>query len=187
MKDIYRRAAKWNSLRYDREYNQDLTVALLREEYKEWLDAKMPTDKLDALCDIVFVCYGAIWKLNVENNALVAASNDSHMQMSALLSLDIVWPMYLTAAHLDVLEYDSDYPVLNSLHDVACVALTEMLGMGLTQEQCTEALRIVCDSNESKSIQKVEAAIKANISKGPYFIPPEPRLTRLLEACNGYN
>lgn len=185
MNNIYQRVVNWNSKRYDRVYNHQLTLNLLREEHKEWLDSNTDVDHLDALCDIIYVAFGALWKLDIDQETMDAAFESAFENVfectDMLLQNYEPHPAYLIATVLDVLEYEDDYPIADGLAMIAVLAQTEVYGMGLTPEQCNQALLIVCDSNDSKSIMKVAADVKANAgNKGPYFVPPEPRLEKLL-------
>ena len=161
MNEVIQRICAWNAARYEQQYDHALTIALLREEYKEWLMAKTPVDQLDGLCDLVYVAFGAIWKANIDLEAM----RDAEQQSAQVV--------------------DNDYPLVMSLHLIITSALTQMAGMGLSTDQCVEALLIVCDANDSKSIKKTASNVKANLDKGPYFKAPEPRLTALLEVARG--
>lgn len=83
---VIRRIVNWNAVRYNQEYDHELTTDLIEEEYIELIKAKDPhndVDKLDALVDLVFVSIGAIWKLGLNEQQIkkalliVCDSNDS--------------------------------------------------------------------------------------------------------------
>lgn len=184
MHRVFPRVATWNQKRYPQEYNHPLTISLLREEYKEWLEAKLGVDRLDALCDIVYVALGALWKDNVseEHNA-ECEERASEVVGLLLANTDEPHFAYFIGMHLDVLEYEENYPRALGLHLIIKAAMMEALSMGLSYEQFIEALLVVCDSNDSKSIKKTDPAVKANAGdKGPYFVAPEPRLQAILDA-----
>lgn len=155
---VFNRVAQWNSLRYPRIYNHSLTLDLLREEHQEFLDATKPVDKLDALCDIVYVACGALWKLKQDRLCLTSLAKPNN------------W--------INGIETDSDIILIKGL---ILSTVGQMFDMGLNDEQCKSALMIVCDSNDSKSVRMTAPGIKANINKGDSFIAPEPRLQELLE------
>lgn len=185
MNEVIQRICAWNAARYEQQYDHALTIALLREEYKEWLMAKTPVDQLDGLCDLVYVAFGAIWKANIDLEAMRDAEQQSAQVVENQLNCNELWPAQYISTYLDVMEYDNDYPLVMSLHLIITSALTQMAGMGLSTDQCVEALLIVCDANDSKSIKKTASNVKANLDKGPYFKAPEPRLTALLEVARG--
>jgi len=174
---VFERVAKWNSLRYDQVYDVNLTLELLSEEFGEWLDADEEVDRLDALCDLVYVALGAIWKegsppkeedtkqaLKVSHNLLCATELDPILHVGAVL-----------------MAYDrGSLTTLATLHTIIALAITQMQGMGLDFEDTIAAMLIVCDANDSKSIQKTEPNVKANVVKGDFFRSPEPRLKELL-------
>ena len=158
LNNVFNRVAHWNGLRYPRIYNHSLTLDLLREEHQEFLDATEPVDKLDALCDIIYVACGALWKLKVDRLCLLSLAKPNN------------W--------IDSIETDSDIILLKGL---ILSTAGRMIDMGLSVEQCNIALNIVCDSNDSKSVRMTAPGVKANIDKGTGFVAPEPRLKELLE------
>lgn len=183
MYTVYPRVVKWNSLRYDREFNLALTIKLLREEHLEWLQAKTPVDKLDGLCDVIYVALGAIWKAGIQEGDLMEAEMQAAHVVQNQIDCNELWPAYYIGTYLDVLEHHMDYPLANSLQLIISSALTEMAGMHLTHDECIRALHIVCDSNDTKTIYKLKSGDKGG-SKGEYFIPPEPHLAKLLEKAH---
>lgn len=180
MKAIYERVALWNSQRYDREFDLTLSVSLLREEYKEWLDAKEPVDKLDALCDIIYVAMGVTWKLNHAAQDIENAQNAASKILDRIINADEPNPVYFIGIFLDVLEYDDDMPAALSMALMMQAATAQALAMGLAFHQVEQALNIVCDANDSKTATKTASDVKANIDKGATFVSPEPRLQKLL-------
>ena len=182
---VIQRVNAWNEARYKREHNLALTVSLLREEQREWLEAKAPVDKLDALCDLVYVAMGALWKLDVADEDLDSMQDDAITIVSNQVDCNELYPAMYNSTYIDVLEFDNDYPMAMSLHLIITSSFTEMSGLGLDQDQCLEAMLIVCDANDSKTITKTAADTKANVDKGPYFKAPEARLEALLEEARG--
>ncbi len=182
MNRIFNRVAKWNAARYEQEFDLTLTLSLLREEYTEWLQAKTPVDKLDGLCDIIYVAMGAIWKAKISEEDLAISERQAATVVQNQINCNELWPAYYISTYLDVMEYDMEYPLASSLQLIITSAVTEMTGSGMTYNDCLMALNIVCDANDSKSIKKTKSNVKANDGdKGPYFIPPEAKLTQLLE------
>lgn len=185
MNEVFERVSTWNEKRYAREYHKDLAVSLLREEHTEWLEATTPVDKLDALCDLVYVAMGVMWKLDVPDEVIIEAMHQAHVVVANQIECNELWPAYYISTYIDVLNYDEDYPAYITAALVITSALIEMTGLGLTRKECKEAMLIVCDSNDSKTIEKVSSEVKANINKGEYFVAPEPRLNALLEKARG--
>jgi predicted HAD superfamily Cof-like phosphohydrolase len=76
---------------------------------------------------------------------------------------------------------------LDALVDIVYVAIGAMWKLGLPPEGIIKAIHIVCDSNDSKSIQRTAPDVKANgRDKGSTFIPPEPALRALLKEYGIY-
>lgn len=183
MKFVYDRVCAWNAKRYEQVLNLQLAESLLSEEFDEWYEAETDVNRLDALCDLVYVAMGVIWK---------AKPTDEESARAAELVFDLVENLLNAEEHLSPLMYCTPYIVLmgenkcsalTTAHMVICLSCVEMTSMGLTHEQIEEALLVVCDSNDSKSIKKTDPSVKANAGdKGPYFVAPEPRLQEILNA-----
>lgn len=73
---------------------------------------------------------------------------------------------------------------LDALIDIIYVSIGAIWKLGLDHQRIEEAIHIVCDANDSKSVAKTDPHIKANINKGPNFVPPEQRLLELLNDLN---
>lgn len=185
MNKVYNRVVKWNNARYPRVLDLKLTADLLREEYLEWRDAKTEVNQLDGLCDIIYVALGAIWKANVDDGYLYSSEIAAGNALQKYLHHEVIDPAYFIISHIDAIEYDMDTPLITSLQLIITAAITQMSGLGLNYSECLDALHIVCDSNASKSIKKTDPKVKANDGdKGPFFIPPEPKLSALLESAH---
>lgn len=67
MVNIYKYSSevrKWNQLRDNTTFSEELELNMLGEEYKEYLAATTITDRFDALCDYVFVYLGTLSKID---------------------------------------------------------------------------------------------------------------------------
>lgn len=173
---IYNRVADWNAKRYEQEFNITLTTDLLVEELEEFLEAQEPVDELDALCDLTYLAMGGLWKLDKPLDPEVAVS--ALKAVESLMNHRIVLhPITLLAAVLTEIEVEPEM----TMYKVIAVSTLLMLHFGFDQEQCEAAMHIVCDSNDTKPAKKTASDVKANIDKGVYFTPPEPRLQELLD------
>lgn len=188
MQNVYNRVVNWNQKRYNREHNKELSLLLLREEYKEWLDAPNQVEKLDALCDITFVAMGAIWKLDVKPETHAFAAQQSQIVTKGLLSINEFWPGYLIATILDTYEYDGNYPAVHGYSHIISFALMQALSMGLSYDDFERAMLAVCDSNDSKSVKRTDSNIKANDGdKGLLYFAPTQQLEKILENVNEFS
>ena len=183
-KVIYERVAGWNAARYDREFNVELLVKLLEEELKETTDAKTEVDILDGRCDQCYVALGGIWKLGIDDELMSEAAGFAAVaiekavlsgltEFNASIGLNI---QALTSKHLP----DSAMQKAVILFSIVYLNHVAMEYSGLDACHVFEAMNIVCDSNDSKTVQKVAPDVKANIDKGAGFVRPEPALTELL-------
>ncbi len=184
MNVVFDRVVTWNSLRYAREYNHKLSVNLLREELQEYFDAGPDVDRLDALCDIVYVALGIIWKLDVPDEVLVVNEVKAHNAACGILdSTDEFGPIEFAAALLSRFTTAPDTPSrINDIQMLITLCFAQAGYNGLSSDLFAEALLVVCDSNDSKSIKKTDSHVKANAGdKGAYFVPPEPRLQAIID------
>lgn len=180
--DILKRVSNWNSKRYERQYDRNLSVNLIAEELQEYMEATTDVDRLDALCDTVYVALGILWKINVDDEVLEYNADESNKQVARLLETNTFEPVQLAFTVLQAYKYDKDYPVALAAQLLITLCMTQMSMMYLSHTDKIEALLVVCDSNDSKSIKKTAAHIKANDGdKGPYFTPPEARLGAILD------
>lgn len=181
MNTVYERVAAWNALRYKQEYNAALAASLLEEEFEEWAEATAEVDKLDALCDIVYVAQGIIWKCSVPAKArerLFGQSLDIINTYELLNYPDIA---YHAAGLIAVIKHAPSAAVDTLASVISTLAIAQMMSMGLSFDQVIEALTIVCDANDSKSVFKTASDVKANKDKGSDFVAPEARLCELLK------
>ena len=176
------RAAQWNSRRYEREFDLGLLCNLIHEEYQEYFTAKTEVDKLDALCDMVFVAYGGIWKSKSRNEVVAESFACAHRCCVLHADCMLYPPVYFVPSVLDAMRSGClDY--VQGLTLIIQYVCMEASTMGVTYDLFEKAMLVVCDSNDTKSVAKDKVAkdVKANIDKGSYFIAPEPRLQEVLD------
>lgn len=182
MINVLQRVVAWNQKRYEQEFHKELFINMSRSEYKEWLDAKNEVDKLDALCDCIYIALGASWKANIAIENMNVALDRATQILSDLIDCTELWPAYFLGTYLDVFETKDDYPLAQTIALIVVTCMTEMRAMGLSQAQCEEALLIVCDSNDTKTIKQLASDEKGfKEGKGEFFIAPEPKLQLLLD------
>ena len=183
MIDICNRVAGWNALRYDRVYNHDLAIALLREEYRETVEAVETVDALDGLCDTIYVALGVLWKCNIPTEEWEHDEKEAIKFVENFVGPHIQ-PVFLIGAVIDACECDNDFPVALAMHAIILLARAQLSLMKLPLDAHVEALSIVCDANDLKSVIKTPAHIKAAVDKGDKFVSPEAKLQALLEKYN---
>jgi hypothetical protein len=174
--ELMQRVFKWNERRYDRVFDLALTSSLLHEEWEEWMEADKDVDLLDAMLDVMYVAIGGIWKLNTEDTQ--QQEMDAAYTVNEILSIRSLQPGYCIVSYIADTELDTVYKLLV----IAMLAEAQARMMGLSEEAVHNAFEVVCDSNDSKAVKKTASNVKANIDKGSYFIPPEPRLQEILNA-----
>lgn len=182
MEQVYKRVAVWNSRRYDREYNAELSFVLIKEELQEYIDAKNEVDRLDALCDIVYVSLGMHWKANLSMETLQETELDALTTATELVqSCDNPITDLLAVLELGHF-YNSGILIAYTVNLLLSTsALLARDTLKLSQQQFIEAMLVVCDSNDTKTVKKTASDVKANKEKGGYFIPPEHRLQLILD------
>lgn len=182
MHKFFARVARWNAARYEQVLDRDLLIEMFREEFfDELLPATSEVNKLDALCDLSYFAAGGLWKMNLSDVQLNEGASHSHTVITNLVNMNELHPEMMIATFWATAVHDKDYPIDITCHLIIYACRAAMLYMGLSPEQCDEALLIVCDSNDTKPAKKTAANVKANIDKGINFISPEPRLQALLD------
>lgn len=175
--EIYKRICRWNEARFPQEYDHFRNMTMLFEELKEWYEAKTDTDALDALCDIIFVGCGCMWKLKATEEELDNKRMVDHMQH--LVKTSGFSAITLVAALIYEANIREDrISLINLFKGLMISAEMQMSFMGLNANQCNKAMHIVCDSNDTKLVKKIGADEKAG--KGITYVPPESKLARLL-------
>lgn len=182
MQEVFKRVCDWNAKRYEQEYDEALAYSLLIEELDELIEAPTAVDQLDALCDIIFVAMGCAWKTGADTVTVTVIETDNAV---AIYNASIVHAPYmrhyLMANSVDAVGRFG--ATVQAFMTIIVAASQTMTDLGLSEDQIAEALLVVCDSNDSKSVTKTASHIKANKDKGALFIAPEPRLQRILDAC----
>lgn len=180
MEQVFTEIAKWNAARYEREYDNELTIKLLREEYYEWLEAESLVDKVHELCDVIYVALGAIWKLDVEMDSDTV--NELFIVMDALCTA-AKYPGLSIIGAVDSLVLEP--AKWETIFGIQLCAQAQLLDYGLSFEDVIECMLVLCESNASKTIKKTASNVKANDNdKGVYYKSPIPGLTKILEKVN---
>lgn len=196
MKTVFESVCAWNAARYEQEFNLQLANKLLTEEYRdEWLPAfrklhagerslANEVECLDALADIAYVAMGVAWKAGCDWDAISLAQ---HRVLDAQADAMCNWPQlapgFFIGGLIDSFNFDMEQGVYDTMAMIinACTA-EAMYTLGLTEEQFTEAMKVVCNSNNSKSVKRVASDVKANAGdKGPFYVSPKLGLTKILE------
>lgn len=175
---IQDRVSAWNAARYEQEYDKELALELLEEEYTEWLDSETEVEALDAICDVTYVACGVLWKLEAEDDRKTCDLAWEYAM--SFNKQEVLAPMTLCSVLLDLLECDLIEPVF-AMFVFRSVCVNQMMYLGLSAEQCNEALLAVCDSNDTKPAKKTASNIKANVDKGAEFVPPTETLQKILD------
>lgn len=196
MKTVFESVCAWNAARYEQEFNLELANKLLTEEYRdEWLPAfrklhagerslANEVECLDALADIAYVAMGVCWKADRDWGAIsLAQYRILDAQADAMCNWPQLAPGFFIGGLIDSFNFDMEQGVCDTMAMIinACTA-EAMYTLGLTEEQFTEAMKVVCNSNNSKSVKRVASDVKANAGdKGPFYVSPKLGLTKILE------
>jgi hypothetical protein len=188
---LFQRVANWNAARYDRVYSKDLLVKLLLEELNETMSAPDAVETLDGLCDISYVALGGVWKLGLDERTTVEMWNHAVLYTSGLGQLesnhDFIRPTaYITACINQLMEWDEpNKEAAGICFAILLLCFTQAASWwNMSFDQFIRAMHTVCDSNDSKSVKKVAADVKANDNdKGDKFVPPTAGLLEVLQEC----
>lgn len=187
MIDVYRNVSAWNAARYDQQLDLALATTLLCEEYDEHFEkGALAVDKLDALGDISYVALGICWKADISEELLVQKLNYwQDYLVDALNSMPGLAPIFLIPGFVSSFAYDMEFGVADSMAAILNLCYFQAAySYKLTTSDWLATLEAICKSNDSKSVMKVAADVKANAgNKGPNYVPPTADLVRILNAC----
>lgn len=169
---VITRVCDWNAARYPREVNTDLQLSLLVEETKELIIAHAVEDEvetLDGCGDMAFVAIGGLWKhgfdpIDIEMLAHLI------LRASATGKWHVPAPSEQTLARFIEAEYriESNLEILAMAYCYSFIPLEAVLS-------------IVCDSNDTKVVERTDAGVKANIDKGALYLAPTAALKELVK------
>lgn len=182
--NIVSRAIKWNSERYDQEFDYSLSLSLLDEENTELLtaiDKANPIEIMDAVGDITFVAIGILWKLKVDTIIIEEIFYYYDLDnFKNVNPIDVVDHFKSKLRYLlkDDNERQIAYFCLTSIFLVSFKVLP-VLGVA---NRYYDIVLAICDSNDTKEVKgKTAPNVKANINKGSNYIPPTKRLIEIYE------
>ena len=153
---------RWNELRYERVYDEELTTALLDEERAELDEATTLLEQADAYADIFYISIGAIWK----------RGSDPHHIKTILCSYADQIKRYGMVRSLQ-----SGY-----LSIVAMSALDRLTALTGDVNLALDIIEAVCISNNTKSTNKIISGAKySHDGKGSRYVSPTKAILQILE------
>lgn len=182
--ELYKRVAAWNAARYDQIYNNELTVALLMEEFNETNEAESKVDTVDGHLDTMYVALGGIWKLGLTEEELQETSQYSGFSVEQAILAGLTDFSTAVAMNIAALQNpDISLTKLQIASVLFAIVFYNHLSLeyaGFDKNDVRRAFLIVCDSNDSKTATKTDPSIKANINKGADFVDPGLQLAKLI-------
>ncbi|UOF80168.1 ntP-ppase-like protein [Caudoviricetes sp.] len=172
------RVSDWNNLRYAREYNEELAIALLKEELAEF-EVDDEIERIDALCDVIFVACGVVWKLGLEICPQTINSFKAYYQHNPFNVRD-------TGANTIALvrQMPGSLLVATNMHALIAACFVGLSFYFDSEDYAYKAVLAICDSNDTKEVVKTTSDVKANgSSKGPNYVSPTAALNQLVKEC----
>ena len=153
------RVRQWNLERNGLHYNALLEKSMLKEEFKEYLEATTLVDRIDAWCDFVFVYLGTVAKYQYFWSTVTEDTNYT-----------IGYKTYLD--RLEELE-SFFYSVTNDI--VSDLRAEFMCDKEYLFDTC---MTFVCDANDKK---KADKNSNGKIKKGVDWVDPKEKIRDFLE------
>jgi len=166
-KTIVEQICIWNGRRYKQEFNEELTLNLIHEEVGEIIEAQQQENflkVLDGFADVFYVSIGAMWKLGLSPSEIT--KHLDHLQKS-----EEIWPL---PAHL--IDLTLGNVTRDTLGKIALSCTLELTDILRSEDYAIDVIRAICNSNDTKRVEKVASDIKANKDKGSSYIPPDEDL-----------
>jgi len=180
------RVILWNAKRYEQKYDYNLASRLLLEETQELYDANGYIQQMDAVGDIFFVAIGVFWKLGLKSSTINEIFMSQPLHDMTLVELH-EWATHVEWRMLEMIdgEIEGAYPgikLATFAPFIIAMPMLQAMGMG----HCIfEIVKIICDSNDTKSIDKVAHDVKANLDKGEDYRSPTAALQVLYSREKG--
>ncbi|NCB95294.1 MAG: hypothetical protein EOM35_02320 [Negativicutes bacterium] len=166
--NVISECVNWNAARYDRIFNAELSMALLKEEVSELTESPDLVSIADACGDILFVCCGVLWKMGFEEEEI-------EMIMNNTVPLEDV--KKLAAAE----NGPKAEMVVEFIFNAIFIIVAEAARKHKLGPHMMDICAAICKSNNTKSIEgKTDPSQKANINKGPNYVPPTEDLIAIL-------
>jgi hypothetical protein len=180
--EVYKRVKKWNELRYgEQKHNKTFTLVMLREEYREWMEAAKHgyiVAEAKELADIAFVALGAISKFK-HSNAQIDLLLEEAFNSANFLITPMFHPVFNIAALLDLVYVSPDEDCTEVLALVAALSVLSLGSHNVPPQVCLDILLAVCDSNDTKLIVPLASGDKGTL-KGEGYVSAEPAIQRIL-------
>ena len=180
MKNFITSVCNWNSLRYDQIENKPLNIALLTEEFLEFINKNDTIDLIDALVDMMYINIGAIYKMGYSADEIYSMINQFNYKTEEFSELKIIGVgLY---KYIKSKNSESNKDALVELFHRIYTALNILLEFP-GEDLINQLMMTVCAANDTKSIpsEKVDASVKANTDKGENFVPPEEAMKQIIK------
>lgn len=164
----------WNCARYTQVFSRDLTFDLLESELEELQAAIGTVDKVDAYIDIIYVSIGAMWKLGYPSEAI---SQGIKKAKNELLDTHTLEELFSALKACPPVRSARAFGLLGVIIQLV---LRRLQSLGLSTRQVQLCCKAVCKANNSKVAIRTSPQVKANIDKGPNFVPPEREMAKIL-------
>lgn len=174
VKELIERICKWNSLRFEQEYNHELNVKLLLEECGELSEATSVSDKVevcDALGDIFYVAVGAMWKAAIPNTNI-------YEYVSSYTASDCVPIDWQLAVIVSLLADGNQF--MSNWAKVISYTLKLLTQVTESEDNALAVLTAIVISNDTKEVKKTASNVKANLVKGNNYKPPTETIKQIL-------
>ncbi len=170
------RVCAWNALRYEQQFDLDLTIGMIQEEVDEFQGAIEIADHIDALADIIYIATGAIWKLNIPFDETTITGFKNYYLHEDTSIVQVV-PQLCNIMR----NFQGKLQLAVMLHQIIAVCFDYMHFILIGESAVYKVFAIVCDSNDTKSVKNIPTGAKySSEGKGQEYVPPEARLNQLI-------
>lgn len=180
-------AAEWNKLRYPQVFDSTLTLALLQEELKEYCDAELAIDAIDAAIDIAFIAAGAIWKTNYP---LCEESLKSIVKFNEELQMQLAFHTSIAGSIRNITIMPGTYIAVGNLYQIIGACYVHVCAILNSEALAKKAFEAIVVSNNTKTAQVIAINEKySSEGKGQSYIPPTETLKLIIAEAeqNGQN
>jgi len=180
-------AGEWNKLRYSQTFEPVLTLSLLQEELKEYYDAEVAIDAIDATVDLAFVAAGAIWK---SSYPLCEESLKSIIKFNEELQMQMAFHESIAGNIRSMIMMPGTYIAVGNLYQIIGACYVHVCAILNSEALAKKAFEAIVVSNNTKTAKVIAISEKySSEGKGQSYIPPTEALKLIIAEAelNGQN
>ena len=168
--------AKWKEIRGEQVFDPAVSLALLTEELKEYLDADEALEAIDAAVDIAFVAAGAIWS---SGYPLCETSLKSMKLFNE--EMHIQFHLNVAGAINNIIAFEGKYLFVGNCYQIIGACYVHVCSILNSEALAQQAFEAIVVSNNTKTAEIIPIGEKYSpAGKGLNYVPPTETLKLII-------